>query len=97
MASKDSGLQPVQFRTEVPGVKIIGPQKVLVKADIRNRFRASSLSSKKRYVVTASGPDGFDPLGKRIHCTVASAFGTTGVAFETYLGQNFVSSRLASG
>jgi len=33
VASKDSGLQPVQFRTEVPGVKIIGPQKVLVKAD----------------------------------------------------------------
>jgi hypothetical protein len=33
VASKNSGLQTVQFRTEVPGVKIIGPQKVLVKAD----------------------------------------------------------------
>ena len=31
-AKKDSGLQPVKFQTEVPGVKIIGPQKVLVKA-----------------------------------------------------------------
>jgi hypothetical protein len=32
VASKDSGLQPVRFKTEVPGVKIIAPQKVLVKA-----------------------------------------------------------------
>lgn len=31
-AKKDSGLQSVRFQTEVPGVKIIGPQKVFVKA-----------------------------------------------------------------
>jgi hypothetical protein len=30
VASQDAGLQPVQFRTEIPGVKIIAPQKVLV-------------------------------------------------------------------
>jgi hypothetical protein len=31
-AKKDSGLQPVKFQTEVPGVKILAPQKVFVKA-----------------------------------------------------------------
>lgn len=33
VASKDSGLQSVQFRTEVPGVKIIAPEQVRIKQD----------------------------------------------------------------
>jgi hypothetical protein len=33
LADKNSGLQRVEFRSELPGVKIIAPQQVLVKGD----------------------------------------------------------------
>lgn len=31
VAARNSGLQPVQFRTELPGIKILAPQKVIVR------------------------------------------------------------------